>query len=120
MRQKTLGPSDDHIGRDVERLLEAERAGQASLEEARRETEAIVAAARRRADDIRKRADMRISRLHVAMKHRTDAEIARRRAEFLGADDMTVVDPHLEIRPDELARAVDRLAGVLTGEGDER
>ena len=102
-----------------ERVLDAERSVGGQVRKAIEEAEFIVRSARARGDAIRKRADDRISRLHVAMEDRIETEIARLRKEFLEAEDSPANDPQLGVKRDALRRAVRRLAARMTGEIDE-
>ena len=105
--------------RVVERVLDAERSVEGQVRKAIEEADFIVRSARARGDAIRKRADDRISRLHVAMEDRIETEIARLRKEFLEAEDSPANDPQLGVKRDALRRAVRRLAARMTGEIDE-
>lgn len=101
-----------------DRVLDAEKAAERRLEEARRSARAIVAAARAREEAIGKRTDERLSRLHSAMRRRIDAEIARQREEFDAAY-RSDGSPRIVVETAALRRAVDRLAARLTGYDDE-
>ena len=103
----------------VERVLDAERGVEGQVERAIDEADGVVRAARARSDAIRRRADERISRLHVAMEERVEREIARMRKAFLEAEDDPENDPQLGLKRDALHRAVRRLAARMTGEIDE-
>jgi len=103
----------------VERVLDAERGVEGQVERAIDEADSVVRAARARSDAIRRRADERISRLHVAMEERVEREIARMRKAFLEAEDDPENDPQLGLKRDALHRAVRRLAARMTGEIDE-
>ena len=102
----------------VERVLDAERDVEGQVQHAVDEADRAARAARARADAIRRRADDRISRIHVAMEERVEREIARMRREFLEAEDDPENDPHLGLKRDALQRAVHRLAARMTGEID--
>ena len=102
-----------------ERVLDAERSVGGQLRKAIEEADFIVRSARARGDAIRKRADDRISRLHVAMEDRIETEIAWLRKEFQEAEDSPANDPQLGVKRDALRRAVRRLAARMTGEIDE-
>lgn len=98
----------------VEAVLRAEGAAEERIRQARRDAGAIVAAARAREDAIKKRADARIARTHIAHMNRIDAEIARMEAALApspggGADDDETA---------AMARVIERLAAELTGERD--
>ena len=101
----------------VERVLDAERDVEAQVQKAVDEADRAARAARARADAIRRRADERISRIHVAMEERIEREIARMRKAFLQAEDDPENDPQLGLKRDALQRAVHRLAARMTGEG---
>jgi vacuolar-type H+-ATPase subunit H len=103
----------------VERVLDAERSVEGQVRKAREEADFVVRSARARGDAIRKRADDRISRLHVAMEERIETEIARLRKEFQEAENSPANDPELGAKHDALGRAVRRLAARMTGEIDE-
>lgn len=99
----------------LETVLRAEGAAEERVRRAHRDADAILAAARVRAETIKRRADLRISRVHVAHMGAVDAEIARRRAAAADpADAGTDAD---ETRA--LARVIERLAAELTGEVDD-
>ncbi|HKN30834.1 MAG TPA: hypothetical protein VJY34_24365 [Roseiarcus sp.] len=102
----------------VERVLDAERGVEGEVQKAIEEADRVVRAARARGDAIRRRADDRISRLHVTMEDRVEREIARMRKEFLEAEDDPGHDPQLGLKRDALHRAVHRLAARMTGEVD--
>jgi vacuolar-type H+-ATPase subunit H len=103
----------------VERVLDAERSVEGQVRKAIEEADFIVRSARARGDAIRKRADDRISRLHVAMEERIETEIARLRKEFQEAEDSPANDPQFGVKRDALRRAVRRLAARMTGEIDD-
>jgi len=105
--------------RVVERVLDAERSVEGQVRKAIEEADFIVRSARARGDAIRKRADDRISRLHVAMEERIETEIARLRKEFQEAEDSPANDPQFGVKRDALRRAVRRLAARMTGEIDD-
>lgn len=100
----------------VESVLAAERAAELALQAERERALAVLSAARARAGAIFKRSDERISRLHVAMEARIEAEIARRRRDLLSFEVQPANDPHVGIGREALARAVSRLAARMTGE----
>ncbi len=102
----------------VERVLDAERDVEGQVREAVDEADRAARAARARADAIRRRADDRISQIHVAMEGRIEREIVRMRKEFLDAEDGPEHDPQLGLKRDALQRAVRRLAARMTGEAD--
>jgi len=101
----------------VERVLDAERDVEGQVQKAVDDADRAARAARGRADAIRRRADERISRIHVAMEVRIEREIARMRKAFLETEDDPENDPQLGLKRDALQRAVHRLAARMTGEG---
>jgi hypothetical protein len=100
-------PSSDPVVLAIERVLQAERAGEARLRDCRREAEAIVASAREQAASIARRVDARIVKLHAAYLSKISAEIANLPIPRAAACE-TVDDA-------DLARAGRRLAAKLTG-----
>ena len=60
----------------MQRVLEAERAGQAKIKAAEARAQAIFGAARERARAIGERATARLARLNIAMAAKLDAEAA--------------------------------------------
>ena len=99
----------------LEAVLRAEGAAEERIRQSRRDAAAVLAAARARADTIKRRADARIARAHVSHMARIDAEIARVEA---------AMTPATSTEPDEreaaaFARVVARLAAELTGGSDE-
>jgi vacuolar-type H+-ATPase subunit H len=76
MAQRQTGQDRDPMALAIERVLEAERAAEATLASCRQQAEALVAAARERAAAITRRVDTRISRLHAAYLNRISTEVA--------------------------------------------
>lgn len=116
MEPKDRGPL--RAAESIERVLDAERACEQSLDETRSRAEGIVAAARIREEVIRKRADRRLVRIHEAVKDRVDAEIARLRAEYENPENADAGRSQYVIGQDALTKAVERLAARLTGDGE--
>ncbi len=102
----------------VERVLAAERGAKESLRLARDEAQGVAASARARADAIRRRSDERISKAHVVIDARIEAEIVRLTKEALSADATSEDDQRRGVGGDALKRAVKRLAARMTGEDD--
>ena len=102
-----------------QQVLDAEGAAERRLQNARQDASQLVAAALDRAELIRKRADERISRLHIAMERRIEDELNRMRLDFNELEGSAPSNPQFSINPDALARAVRRLAAKLTGQADE-
>jgi hypothetical protein len=98
----------------VEAVLRAEGAAEERIRRARHDAAAIVAAARAREEAIKRRADTRISRVHIAYMARIDEEIARLETQLTPASDAADA-----AEAAALARVIDRLAGELTGRSDE-
>jgi len=92
----------------IERVLAAERDGEARLAECRREAKSSVAAARERAAAIMRRADARISMLHTAYLLKISGRVANL--------DVPGAPAGLAATDDRgLAEAARRLAAKLTG-----
>ena len=99
----------------VEAVLRAEGAAEERIRQARRDAAALVAAARAREEAIARRADARISRVHIAYMARIDQEIARLEAALAPASGAGSDDAEAAA----LTRVIERLAGELTGRTDE-
>lgn len=99
----------------IERVLEAERASEERLRDCKRRAQALVAAARDRAEAIRRRAGARISKLHASYHRRIAQDIAA-----LGGPPASTAEIS-EGRRDvaALRQAAERLAAKLTGGEDE-
>lgn len=102
----------------IMRVLEAERGGRATLEEARQRAAARVEQARAQTIEVTKRAERRIRAIQVAFErrveaseHAVEAEIAALAEPVLKADDSSTRRRALD--------AVERLAADLTGGGDD-
>lgn len=119
MTETMRTPINQDAGAVVERVLEAERSAEAALSQARAAGEALIAAAHAREEAIRRRGDDRISRLHVALKGRVDAEIERLKQGAAASDVSPAGGQPVAIDPRSLARAVERLAAKLTGQDHE-
>lgn len=100
-------PAGDPVVLVIERVLKAERAGEALLRDYRAEAEALVASAREQAAAVTRRADARISKLHAAYLSQISAEIANLPTPEAAACE-TVDDA-------ELTRAARRLVAKLIG-----
>jgi regulator of protease activity HflC (stomatin/prohibitin superfamily) len=92
----------------IERVLEAERAAEAKLQECRQQARDIVAVARDRAATIAHRADDRIATLHTAYLRKIGDDIAKlpHAPQFLAS----------ALDPAALTEAARRLAAKLTGD----
>lgn len=100
-------PAGDPVVLAIERVLQAERAGEDRLRDCRAQAEALVASAREQAAAVTRRADARISRLHAAYLNKISAEIANLPTPQAAVSE-TVDDA-------DLAGAARRLAAKLTG-----
>ena len=100
-------PAVDPVVLAIERVLQAERAGEARLRDCRAQAEALVASAREQAAAVTRRSDARISKLHAAYLSKISAEIANLPTPQAATCE-TVDDA-------DLARAARRLAAKLTG-----
>lgn len=95
----------------MERVLKAERAAEAKLRDCRQQAAAIVAAARERAGGIARRADARISKLHMAYMQKIGRDIA-----LLASQSAVPGDGARDsVEAAVLAQAARRLAAKLTG-----
>lgn len=100
----------------IERVLQAERDAERSLQEAREKAEALVAGARQQASAISRRSDQRISRLRTSYLARVEEDIsAMREADAPGAQGSDPADPADEwsIDRDLLLAAARRVAAEL-------
>jgi hypothetical protein len=95
----------------MERVLAAEQAAEARLQDSRQQADARVAAARARGAAIGRRAEARIARLHTAYLQKIDGEIARLKNQQASASE-TSAPPNVE---SGLLQAAERLAAKLTG-----
>ena len=100
-------PSGDPVVLAIERVLQAERAGEARLRECRIQAETLIAGAREQAAAVTRRTDARISKLHAAYLSKISAEIANLPTPQAATCD--IVDDA------DLMRAARRLAAKLTG-----
>ena len=100
-------PSGDPVVLAIERVLQAERAGEARLRECRIQAETLIAGAREQAAAVTRRSDARISKLHAAYLSKISAEIANLPTPQAATCD--IVDDA------DLMRAARRLAAKLTG-----
>jgi hypothetical protein len=66
----------DPVLQEMQRVLEAERAGQAKIKAAEGRAQTILSAAREQARAIGERATARLARLNIAMATKLDAEAA--------------------------------------------
>ena len=99
-----------------EAVLRAEGACEERIRQARRDAAAIMTTARAREEAIKRRADARISRAHVAHLRKIDAEIGRLESALISS-------PNSESSAEEsaaLAKAIATLAAELTGQADDR
>lgn len=112
--QRSLSPNDD-ASRAVERVLQAERDAEQRLVQVRQEAQALLEAARNDALAIINRTRERIARWQQG-----HAAALERRLQHLRAQDSA--DARVTQGPDarQVAAAVERLAGQLTGESDGR
>jgi vacuolar-type H+-ATPase subunit H len=103
---QSKGDSDPVIGA-IERVLQAERVAEQTLNDCRERARTILAAARNQAQEITRRADARISRVHTLYLHKVQEEIGK----LLPAQEV-------ENRASQtvLKDAISRLAAKLTGD----
>jgi hypothetical protein len=95
----------------IERVLGAEQAAKANLQESRQQAEGLIAAARAHAAAIARRAEARIARLHTAYLQKIDADIAKLQAPEPSAGETA----DILHRESALLQAANRLAAMLTG-----
>ena len=100
-------PAGDPVVQAIERVLQAERAGEARLGDCRTQAETLVSGAREQAATVTRRADARISKLHAAYLSKISAEIAN-----LPTPQAAVCET---VDDANLATAGRRLAAKLTG-----
>jgi len=100
-------PDSDPVVLAIERVLQAERAGEARLRDCRVQAEALVASAREQAAAVTRRSDARISKLHAAYLSKISTEIAN--LPTPQAATCEIVDDA------DLAKAARRLVAKLTG-----
>ena len=96
----------------IERVLKAERASDASIQDCRHRADEMVAAARGSAARIAQRTDARISRLHAAYLQEIDRHIADL------SERSKTQEAKADFAPSEthLARAAERLAARLASD----
>jgi hypothetical protein len=116
----TMVTGSDSTGGDratasMERVLRAEREGEARVADCRREAERGLEAAREAARHIARRTDERIARLHARCSARIEAEIAALRAKAAAAE-QAAAHP---IDPAALRHACARLSTWLIGLDDD-
>jgi vacuolar-type H+-ATPase subunit H len=109
MAQLTDPRSDPVVGA-IERVLGAERDGEATLRDVRQQAEALLAAARAEAAVIARRADARISKLHAAYLHKIQQEIEKLTGSHTVASEVANNTYDLGV----LSNAACRLAAKLT------
>lgn len=105
-------PHSDPVVAAIERVLGAERDGEARLCDVRQQAEALLAAARARAAVIARRADARISKLHAAYLHKIQQDIDKLAGTHTVASE--VADNPYDLGA--LSDAACRLAAKLTSE----
>jgi hypothetical protein len=96
----------------IARVLDAERAARAAVEDSQREAESIRADARAREKRIAERAATRIAALRAGTAERRAARLAAIEAEAVGPDPQAAQD---EAARSRLANAIARLADELIG-----
>ena len=77
MAQQLSDPPGDPVVAAIERVLGAERDGEAGLREDRQQAESLAAAARAQAAAIARRADACISKLHTAYLQKIQHDIEK-------------------------------------------
>jgi hypothetical protein len=102
----------------IVRVLEAERNGRATLEEARERAAARVERARAQAIEVANRAERRSRAIQVAFERRVEANQQAVDAEIAALAERAVAAEDTAIRRLALD-AVERLAADLTGGGDD-
>lgn len=105
----------DRVDKEIQRVLEAERACEEKLQDCRRRAQRQVAAARGRAEAIARRTDARLAKLRASHLQKIEREIA-----VLGRSP----EPAAEVAKKAediaaLARVAERVAVKLTGREDE-
>jgi vacuolar-type H+-ATPase subunit H len=105
-------PHSDPVVAAIERVLGAERDGEARLRDDRQQAEALLAAARAEAAAIARRADARISKLHAAYLQKIQQDIEKLAGPHTAATERA--DSPYE--QDALSDAARRIATKLTSE----
>lgn len=108
-------PDSDQATASMERVLRAEREGEAQVAGCRREAEQGLEKAREAARHIARRTDKRIARLHARCTARIEAEIGALRAKAAAAE-QAATHP---IDPAALHQACARLSTWLIGLDDD-
>jgi hypothetical protein len=103
----------DPVLQEMQRVLEAERAGQAEIKAAQARAQAISGAARERARAIGERTTARLARLNIAMAAKLDAEVAGLKRTFEQKASAT-----REIDLTSLAAAARVVAAKLTSDAE--
>jgi vacuolar-type H+-ATPase subunit H len=111
MQARVELPASPEVDAAISRVLAAEQAARAAVEQCKREAERTLEDAHRRARDIAERAARRVARVH----HWTDRTIATRVAALESQRAALLKTAHEADDGSALARAVDRLADDLTG-----
>ena len=104
-------PASPEVDAAISRVLAAEQAARAEVEQCKRAAERTLEDAHRRAREIAERAARRAARVH----HWTDRAIATRIATLESQRAALLKSAHGADDDSALARAVDRLADDLTG-----
>lgn len=111
MEARAQLPASPEVDAAISRVLAAEQAARAEVEQCRRDAERTLEDARGRAREIAERAARRAARVH----HWTDRAIAARVAALESQRAALLKSAHEEDDGSALARAVERLADELTG-----